>query len=51
MKIYLDNFCYNRPFDELNREPFDYTQWRKPLFDDMSLEELAQKANEYTETH
>ncbi|MBP5449402.1 MAG: hypothetical protein J6Y01_04715 [Spirochaetales bacterium] len=33
------------------REPFDYTQWRKPLFDDMSLEELAQKANEYTETH
>ena len=30
------------------REPFDYTVWRKDLFDDMSLTELAEKANAYS---
>ena len=28
-------------------EPFDYTEWQKGLFEDMSLEELTQKAMEY----
>ena len=32
------------------REPFDYTVWRKDLFDDMSLTELASKANAYSES-
>ena len=41
MKIYLENCCYN---------PFDYTKWREDLFDNMSLQELAQKANEYCES-
>ena len=30
------------------REPFDYTKWRADLFDGMSVERLAQKANEYS---
>lgn len=54
MRIYLDNCCYNRPYDDqsyLNvsletqaiiREPFDYTKWRIDLFDGMDLECLAQ---------
>ena len=54
MRIYLDNCCYNRPYDDqsyLNvsletqaiiREPFDYTKWRTDLFDGMDLECLAQ---------
>jgi len=27
-------------------EPFDYTEWQRNLFGDMSLEELGQKAME-----
>ena len=26
------------------REPFDYTQWQETLFEEMSLEELSQRA-------
>ena len=30
MRVYLDDCCYNRPFDVLtNREPRDYTKWRE----------------------
>ena len=32
----------------LNREKFNYTIWRKNLFENMSLEELADKADEYS---
>ena len=32
------------------REPFDYTVWRADLFDNMSLAELASKANAYSES-
>ncbi|MDR1563614.1 MAG: hypothetical protein LBS74_01500 [Oscillospiraceae bacterium] len=46
MKIYLDNCCFNRPFD--------YTKWRSVLleeFDNMSVEELSALAmKEYNET-
>ena len=28
-------------------EPFDYTEWQRGLFEDMSLEELSQRAMEY----
>jgi len=34
----------------INREPFDYTEWQKDLFDDMSVEELSEKAMEYVNT-
>ena len=30
------------------REPFDYTKWRVDLFDEMDVEELAQRANAYS---
>ncbi|MDR0974967.1 MAG: hypothetical protein LBL80_04680 [Ruminococcus sp.] len=36
MKIYLDNCCYNRPFD--------YTSWRENLWDDITPDELFQNA-------
>ena len=29
------------------REPFDYTEWQRDLFSDMSLKELGKKANDY----
>ena len=31
-----------------NSEPFDYTEWRKVKFNDMSLEELNKAAAEYS---
>jgi len=36
----------------LLREPFDYTKWRRDnLYDDMSLQELNQKAAHYAKDH
>lgn len=32
----------------VKREKFDYTEWRKDKFDDMSLEELDNAAAEYS---
>ena len=32
----------------INREKKDYTIWRKELFEDMSIEELAEKAEKYS---
>ena len=56
--IYLDNCCFNRPYDDqtqaerfislLLREPFDYTEWRKDnLFVGMSLDEIIDEADKY----
>ena len=39
-------FIYN-----LKQELFDYTEWSQALYEDMSLEELCQKAAEYECTH
>jgi len=56
MKIYLDNCCYNRPFDSqteqfihiLLSQSFDYTEWRKKnLCVGMSVEEISDAAVEY----
>ena len=34
------------------REKFDYTKWQEGLYNDMSLEELGQKAKQFwEETH
>ena len=33
----------------ITREKFDYTKWRKDLFEDMDLEELSRKANEFSQ--
>jgi hypothetical protein len=32
------------------REPFDYTEWQRNLFDDMSIKELSNSAMEKYET-
>ena len=32
----------------MNREHFDYTKWRQNLFENLTLEELAKRANEYS---
>jgi len=32
----------------INREKFDYTKWRKDLFEDMELSELSNKADEFS---
>ncbi|GHV36175.1 hypothetical protein FACS1894187_10320 [Synergistales bacterium] len=29
------------------REPFDYTEWQRDLYNDLSVEELGQKAMEH----
>jgi len=35
-----------------DRESFDYTEWQNNLYNDMSLEELCEKANNFwNETH
>jgi hypothetical protein len=43
----LDIVEVERFFMLINREKFDYTKWRKDLFEKMSLEELSSKAMNY----
>jgi hypothetical protein len=31
----------------IQKEPFDYTRWQENLFEDMSIEEISQKATDY----
>lgn len=33
----------------IRRENFDYTKWQENLFDDLTLDELSQKAQNYFE--
>jgi len=34
------------------REPFDYTEWQHDLYNDLSIEELCQRADEHwQQTH
>ena len=54
MRVYLDNCCYNRPFDdqsqlkvrlETEAKPEDYTLWReKNMYVGESLHEVAERA-------
>ena len=30
----------------IQKEPFDYTKWQEDLFEDMSIEEISEKAAE-----
>ena len=34
----------------INREKFNYTKWRKDLFEDMDIEELARKADDFSQS-
>jgi hypothetical protein len=45
MLVYLDNCCYNRPFDEQSQ--LDYTEWQKKYFANASLEKFNREATEY----
>jgi len=31
----------------IQKEPFNYTKWQENLFEDMSIEEISQKAADY----
>ena len=31
----------------IQKEPFDYTKWQENLFDNMTIEEISEKAAEY----
>ena len=48
LKEKLDLVEFERFIVIINREKFDYTKWRKNLFEDFSLEELENKANQYS---
>lgn len=58
-RIYLDNCCFNRPYDDqlnlnihleaeaklfIQKENFDYTKWQENLFEDMMIEEIYTNA-------
>jgi hypothetical protein len=34
----------------IQSDAFDYTKWREHLFDDLTLDELSAKANEFRQT-
>jgi GDP-D-mannose dehydratase len=44
IKIYLDNCCYNRPFDEQNQDLIDYTEWQRTLWNDLTIDEVYKLA-------
>jgi len=44
LKLYLDNCCYNRPFDDQTQ--IDYTKWQRTLYDGMEIEEISGRAME-----
>jgi hypothetical protein len=35
----------------IQREPFDYTKWQEHLFEDMSIEEISEKAAGFRKNH
>lgn len=58
MRVYLDNCCFNRSYDDQSylrislksqeRERFDYTKWHQEYFaQDESVESFLQKASNY----
>ena len=62
MRIYLDNCCYNRPYDDQSQMRVflesqaklhiqDYTKWRRTLFGDASVEEINEAAAAYDAAH
>jgi hypothetical protein len=63
MKIYLDNCCFNRPFDSqdqisvelevfltnLKKNTFDYTEWRRDnVWMGMTTDEILENAAKNT---
>jgi hypothetical protein len=49
-RVLMDNLGLveaERFFMLIQKEPFDYTKWQENLFEDMSIEEISQKATDY----
>lgn len=44
---YLGDVEAERFIALIQREPFDYTKWRKNIDDGMSIEEISEKSMEY----
>jgi len=51
LKIYLDNCSCDDQEQNLLRERFDYTEWRKKYFADTDLETFLNEAEEYDKAH
>ncbi len=47
---YMDVVEAERFIALLQREKFDYTQWRKNLFEDLTIEEISARAMEYVKS-
>ena len=47
----LDIVEAERFFALIRREKFNYTEWRKILFEELSTDELSKKAMEFWKTH
>ena len=53
MKCLIDNFGIvqaERFISLVIREPFDYTQWQRDLFSDMSVEDIFTAATDWKKT-
>jgi hypothetical protein len=51
LKSKLDTVEVERFIVLINREKFDYTKWRKDLFENMTIDEIADKAAKYSENN
>ena len=49
LKSKLDTVEVERFIVLINRERFDYTKWRKNLFENMTIDEIADKAGKYSD--
>lgn len=49
LKTKLDTVEVERFIVLINREKFDYTKWRKDLFENMTIDEIADKASKYSD--
>ena len=53
MRLLIENFGHvdaERFISLMIKEPFDYTEWQKHLYEDMTVEELSRKAMEYRDS-
>lgn len=50
LKEKLGHVEFERFIVIINREKFDYTKWRKNLFENLPLEELANRAAQYSKS-
>ncbi len=51
LKTKLDTVEVERFIVLINREKFDYTKWRKDLFENMTIDEIADKAGKYSDNN